>query len=388
MAHFNKRKLMVFISSNYKDLVEERQAAVEAILAAGHIPAGMELFTAGDEGQMEVIKQWIDESDVFLLILGGRYGSVEPKSGKSYTQLEYEYAIETKKSYFACVIKESQIDVIARTRGVDVIERKYGRELEDFRKQVLSRISKIWTDAKDIRVEVANKLGQLSQDSTLRGWVRPEPEKKSVRSRVGMISATTSNPEPAGARASNPWTAGLRTLVSDSGPSKPPLSDEAKSILLSASKSRDGTILYNAFATNDWKIVVGENSHVVAEGLLIDGRLHAKWEAALESLHGRGLIKPESVKQGSGYYRLTEAGYHLADQIAKRPGDKLMTPYELVLADLHKIGAGGIASYQGIGEKQIIVNQSKGGLSQEQKDQITRRAAGDGYGVLFRPPEG
>jgi hypothetical protein len=90
-----KKKLQVFVSSTYIDLKEERQAAVEAILTAGHIPAGMELFTAGDQSQMQVIKRWIDESDVFLLILGGRYGSIEPQSQKSYIHLEYEYAILT-----------------------------------------------------------------------------------------------------------------------------------------------------------------------------------------------------------------------------------------------------------------------------------------------------
>ena len=67
-----KRKLQVFISSSYSDLIEERQAAVAAILKAGHIPAGMELFTAGDKSQMKIIERWIDESDVFMLILGGR----------------------------------------------------------------------------------------------------------------------------------------------------------------------------------------------------------------------------------------------------------------------------------------------------------------------------
>lgn len=41
------KKLQVFVSSTYTDLIEERQAAVEAILDAGHIPAGMELFKAG-----------------------------------------------------------------------------------------------------------------------------------------------------------------------------------------------------------------------------------------------------------------------------------------------------------------------------------------------------
>ena len=59
-----RKKLQVFVSSTYADLKEERQAAVEAILSARHIPAGMELFAAGDKSQMEVIKRWIDESDV------------------------------------------------------------------------------------------------------------------------------------------------------------------------------------------------------------------------------------------------------------------------------------------------------------------------------------
>ena len=45
------KKLQVFVSSTYTDLIEERQAAVEAILDAGHIPAGMELFKAGNESQ-------------------------------------------------------------------------------------------------------------------------------------------------------------------------------------------------------------------------------------------------------------------------------------------------------------------------------------------------
>ena len=51
------RKYQVFVSSTFDDMRAERQAAVEAILEAGHIPAGMELFTAGDESQLETIKR-------------------------------------------------------------------------------------------------------------------------------------------------------------------------------------------------------------------------------------------------------------------------------------------------------------------------------------------
>jgi hypothetical protein len=95
------KKLQVFVSSTYSDLKAERQSAVDAILKAGHIPAGMELFAAGDESQLETIKKWIDNSDIFMLILGSRYGSIEPKSKKAYIEVEYDYAVNKGKPFFA-----------------------------------------------------------------------------------------------------------------------------------------------------------------------------------------------------------------------------------------------------------------------------------------------
>src|SRR5260221_8635857 len=120
-----KKTLQVFVSSTYKDLQEERQAAVQAILTAGHIPAGMELFAAGDETQMNVIKRWIDESDVYMLILGGRYGSIEPKSQKSYIHLEYEYALEKGKPLFAVVINEDHLETKIKEHDSRVIEKQH-----------------------------------------------------------------------------------------------------------------------------------------------------------------------------------------------------------------------------------------------------------------------
>ncbi len=100
-----RKKLQVFVSSTFLDLKDERQKAVEGILKAKHIPAGMELFKAGNESQLETVKRWINESDVYLLILGGRYGTLEPSTGKSYTQIEYEYALDKGIPMFAFVIK-------------------------------------------------------------------------------------------------------------------------------------------------------------------------------------------------------------------------------------------------------------------------------------------
>jgi len=172
MVDFIRKRLQVFVSSTFKDLVQERQAAVEAILTAGHIPAGMELFTSGDESQMDVIKQWIDESDVYLLILGGCYGSIEPKSGKSYTELEYEYALSKDKPLFACVIKEEALDQRVMRQGRSAIENLNPQKLKMFRDLALTKMVRFWEDIKDIKITVGETLNHISRRDDLVGWVR------------------------------------------------------------------------------------------------------------------------------------------------------------------------------------------------------------------------
>lgn len=166
-----KKKLQIFISSTYTDLIEERQAAVSAILKAGHIPAGMELFTAGDESQMETIKRWINESDVFMLILGGRYGSVEPTKSLSYTELEYDYAVQSGKPLFAVVIDEEALDRKVKDKGVGVIEKEHPRELKAFREKVLSKMSAFFKDAPEIKLAVYETIPDLINKHDFKGWV-------------------------------------------------------------------------------------------------------------------------------------------------------------------------------------------------------------------------
>ncbi|CAN5514349.1 hypothetical protein BH10BAC5_BH10BAC5_23940 [soil metagenome] len=167
-----EKKLQVFVSSTFTDLREERQAAVEAILSAGHIPAGMELFTAGDQSQMSVIKRWIDDSDVYLLLQGGRYGSIELDSGKSYTHLEYEYAISKGMPFFAVVISENALNEKTKLRGLGVVELGDSKKLEEFRKIVLTKLVKFWDDKKDIKIAIHETLNEFSLRKDLVGWLR------------------------------------------------------------------------------------------------------------------------------------------------------------------------------------------------------------------------
>src|SRR5262245_66397627 len=83
-----EKRYQVFVSSTYADLKEERQRVLQALMELDCIPAGMELFPAADQEQFEFIKRVIDDCDYYLLIVGGRYGSVTPQ-GISYTEQEY-----------------------------------------------------------------------------------------------------------------------------------------------------------------------------------------------------------------------------------------------------------------------------------------------------------
>jgi hypothetical protein len=168
-----KKKLQVFISSTYIDLKDERQAAVEAIIDAGHIPAGMELFKAGNEDQLKTIKRWIDESDVYLLILGGRYGSVETSSGKSYTHLEYEYAIEKGMPVFATVLSDSWLYSKAAQIGAgDVFEQLEQEKYKQFKDFVHTKVIRRVEDLKDIKLSIHTTLSEFKDLYEFSGWVK------------------------------------------------------------------------------------------------------------------------------------------------------------------------------------------------------------------------
>lgn len=66
------KKFQVFISSTYEDLKNERQKVQDIILSMYQIPIGMEMFSAADEEQWEIIKDHIDNSDFYVLIIGHR----------------------------------------------------------------------------------------------------------------------------------------------------------------------------------------------------------------------------------------------------------------------------------------------------------------------------
>jgi Domain of unknown function (DUF4062) len=234
-----KKKLQVFVSSTYDDMRAERQAAVEAVLQAGHIPAGMELFAAGDESQLETIRHWIDDSDVFLLILGGRYGSIDAKSGKSYIELEYEYASNNKKPLFAAVINETFLTSKVKTAGPDTMERINGHLLQAFREAVTKKICRFFGDLNELKLIVFQSLANFERYEDLPGWIRGSDvvDPKATLEEADRLQRENTELR----RKLADWEALAASSATAGGPESmaAALSDDAKNLLVAARRAGD-----------------------------------------------------------------------------------------------------------------------------------------------------
>lgn len=162
-------RYQVFLSSTFRDLQHERQAALEAILELGHFPAGMEAFPAADATPWELIRTIIAESDYYILIVGGKYGSTGP-AGISYTEMEFDLAVELEKPILAFIHGAPEEIPIGRSE----LDFESRRRLDSFRSKVTQRLCKPWRNKDDLKAAVLLALVHAIRTKPAMGWIRNE----------------------------------------------------------------------------------------------------------------------------------------------------------------------------------------------------------------------
>lgn len=162
------KRFQVFVSSTYVDLKEERRQVIQALLEMDCIPAGMELFPAADEEQLEFIKRVIDDCDYYLLIIGGKYGSLSAE-GVSYTELEHDYAVENGLKVIALLHNDpNSLPGTRLDRDPEAQEK-----LERFRAKVSGgRLVKFWERADQLPGLAALSLQKTIKMYPATGWIR------------------------------------------------------------------------------------------------------------------------------------------------------------------------------------------------------------------------
>lgn len=293
-----QKKLQVFVSSTYNDLKAERQAAVQAILLAEHIPAGMELFAAGDKSQWETICQWIDDSDVYMLILGGRYGTIDPESGKSYTEKEYRYAMSKGKPLFSVVASEDIIRKKVEAEGPDAIETMRGDLLKEFRKLVTEKICRFFSTVDALRLAIVEALRQVERNDELVGWVRGDEviDAKATLERMQRLQIENDK---------------MRTQLERLSSTDPTesLNEDAKLLLVVAAKKERAIIIDRNGPLGC--VVIGRTAISKEKGM----KSKARWEHAVMALVHARLAERNSI---GNTYRLTHLGYETAETICRK----------------------------------------------------------------------
>lgn len=163
------KKYQVFISSTYTDLVEARNAVINTVLESYNFPVGMEYFGADNDEQWSIIKDLIDSSDYYILILGHRYGSISKADGISFTEKEFDYAVQQGVKLL-CFVRQDNVATLPHERD-DASDKKEG--LAKFRAKVLdNRLCEFWDNVEDLKHKVSHSLYKNIRRHGGIGWVR------------------------------------------------------------------------------------------------------------------------------------------------------------------------------------------------------------------------
>jgi hypothetical protein len=176
-----KRRIDVMPSSTTKDLPEHRQNVIDAIIRVGWHPLTME-YEVGkpDEEAISFSLRLVDESEVYILILGARYGYIpKEKNPKqiSITQMEYERALERpnlKRLYFVMDLEKHPI--MAGHLDKDESARE---KMNAFREHITTNhMVSFFSSVAELRSQVIQALYELRLDMPVEE--DEEEEKKSI----------------------------------------------------------------------------------------------------------------------------------------------------------------------------------------------------------------
>ena len=159
-------KYQIFVSSTYEDLKAERDQIIKASLEMGHIPVGMEMFSAANEEQWKIITRQIDQSDYYAVIVAHRYGSIV--DGVSYTEKEYDYAIQQGVPVLGFVI-EAAASWPANWVDADIDKKK---PLDLFKEKVKHKPTGFWFNADDLHGKFSIALMKAIANNPRPGWAR------------------------------------------------------------------------------------------------------------------------------------------------------------------------------------------------------------------------
>ncbi|MBL8529015.1 MAG: DUF4062 domain-containing protein [Burkholderiales bacterium] len=101
--------VIIYISSTYEDLKDQREAVYKALRRLNHDARAMEDYVATDARPLDKCLKDVVAADLYLGIFAWRYGVVPTKDnpqGHSITEREYRHAVECSKPCLIFLLHE------------------------------------------------------------------------------------------------------------------------------------------------------------------------------------------------------------------------------------------------------------------------------------------
>jgi hypothetical protein len=172
------------------------QAALDAINKAGLVPVDMRFLPPESRPSADVCRDLVRQTQVYVGVIGFRYGSMVPGMDVSYTELEFDTASQARIPRLVVMLRTPPAD---RTR-VDPDRTR----IDEFRDRLLNRagITVAFADTPD---SVEHQLF-VGLTSLLRGQDKPErPDETPRRTRPWLVAVLVSTAVAALAVASGWW---------------------------------------------------------------------------------------------------------------------------------------------------------------------------------------
>lgn len=124
-------KTPIFVSSTYTDLIPHRSAVRQVLSQFSVDIHGMEVFGARTQKPLDTCLTEVLTSEVFIGIVGMRYGSVDEVTGKSFVEREYETAIRSGLEIWIFLIDEENSGIPPK-----FVDCENAEKLKTFKKQL------------------------------------------------------------------------------------------------------------------------------------------------------------------------------------------------------------------------------------------------------------
>lgn len=178
-------KEVVYISSTQKDLSLHRLAAVDTLRRSGLDTNNMELYTARDVKPLDMCLQHVRECDLYVLLMGYRYGSRPRGEERSFTELEFEEALKHNKNKLVFLADYDYCSMQLTDQFNPKSDR--GRSIEAFRDRIaeLDILYDRFKSPEDLKIALSEALHQRHL-----GGIRPDPATRNFNVLEAQIMQT------------------------------------------------------------------------------------------------------------------------------------------------------------------------------------------------------